>query len=512
MLSIPAGAGKAIEEVWSYITYPARAITSWLCRPRQAQIVPRPAHPGQHQGTAAASIPRKPSSKAKRATTQARTTKRPAKGLIRSDPAATAPAKNPALASLAAADDSQGSQSSPASNQAFVSFGMVRDEQGAALAVQHAPASTTRGRMPGVSSPKHAGASDLGQARRKHGTVGADQGVHAADNAADDPLAAGLPPEEKLQQTIVTSAHGASHKVGSSGRNTDVRSTADAATPPASPHAVHHSRASDAGQLSTALPGRALEATPTGPTATPVILNPSGSAAGVVASQAPSYLGSLEGQQPGSHSDRGQLASAAALSASDGIPTQHPVRAPKSQLPASDAPCSSRAAASAGSMPDAEEIQDPAAQSASHLPPRPPSRSEALSMSAPPGKTGLLSQQTDLPRQTFRNGSHDHNKSIGSHQAGKRQSNRTQPKHLAHAVRPDGSVPSAMPRKIVELITELPVTAGCGGVDLLEDDEEQHLCISCLEQLRQVIFIPCGHVLHCRHAAPWAWCCTTDIL
>lgn len=109
--------------------------------------------------------------------------------------------------------------------------------------------------------------------------------------------------------------------------------------------------------------------------------------------------------------------------------------------------------------------------------------------------------------------SKSHHLQIEVHKAGQTanfQSDRPQPKHLARAARPRSSErPMAPPAPQLgcgvsahEPSPAAPTsTGGAGGspmMKLLEEDEEQHLCISCLEQLRQILFIPCGHILHCR--------------
>lgn len=109
--------------------------------------------------------------------------------------------------------------------------------------------------------------------------------------------------------------------------------------------------------------------------------------------------------------------------------------------------------------------------------------------------------------------SKSHHLQIGVDKAGQTsnfQSDRPQPKHLARAARPRSSErPMAPPTPQLgsgvsahEPSPAAPTsTGGAGGgpmMKLLEEDEEQHLCISCLEQLRQILFIPCGHILHCR--------------
>ncbi|KAK9832421.1 hypothetical protein WJX74_009579 [Apatococcus lobatus] len=138
----------------------------------------------------------------------------------------------------------------------------------------------------------------------------------------------------------------------------------------------------------------------------------------------------------------------------------------------------------------------------------PASRPDAPSKSATPQQSNELLPHADSSQQQVpsRRGPNDEALQL----AGKSGLTSTalyvrpQPKHLADAVllrRPAQilGLDSGQGEAAESLVTAAAAADNYGlQTQMPEEDEDQHLCIICLEMLRQIIFIPCGHVLHCR--------------
>lgn len=151
-----------------------------------------------------------------------------------------------------------------------------------------------------------------------------------------------------------------------------------------------------------------------------------------------------------------------------------------------------------GESSEHASVQDPAAHLGDH--------SSSLDGQQLDNVCGQGAFAAGQPRMT----QHMQSKTNKAKQTSKSRSSRPQPKHLAWTARfRSCESPAALqmpqhdssPRADKPSPSAATAAGGAAGgltTDLPEEVEEQHLCISCLDQPRQITFIPCSHILLCR--------------